>query len=75
MTTRKANGASIRAIRELTGISLSDMAKRVDIGRSYMSLIETGARQPKSDKLRLIALGLGVPLEAISYPIAGSTTN
>lgn len=68
MTTRKANGASIRVIRELTGISLTDMAKRSEISRSYMSLIECGARQPTSEKLRLIALGLGVSIEAISYP-------
>ncbi|RII40927.1 XRE family transcriptional regulator [Galactobacter valiniphilus] len=69
MTTRKGNGASIRTIRELTGISASELAQRVAIGRSYMSLIETGARQPATAKLRLIANALGTSIEAISYPV------
>ena len=66
---RKANGASIAAIRKALGIQQMSLAGRVGIDKSYMSLIESGGRLPQPDVLRRIADELGVPVDAISYPV------
>ncbi len=66
---RKANGASIGTIRKALGIPQVALAGRLGIDKSYMSQIEHGARQPAADLLSRIAETLGVPLDAISYPV------
>jgi len=66
---RKANGASIATIRKALGIPQMALAGRVGVTKSYMSQIESGARQPAPDVLRRIADELGVKLDAISYPV------
>jgi transcriptional regulator with XRE-family HTH domain len=66
---RKANGASIATIRKAIGIPQVALAGRLGIAKAYMSQIEHGARQPAADLLSRIADTLGVPLDAISYPI------
>ncbi|MCG7284989.1 helix-turn-helix domain-containing protein [Cellulomonas sp. ACRRI] len=67
-TTRRLNGASLRVIREAYGVSLSDLALRAQVSRPFVSLMESGARQPSAATLRQLADALGVPIEAISYP-------
>jgi transcriptional regulator with XRE-family HTH domain len=66
---RKANGATISAIRKALGIQQVALAGRVGITKPYMSQIESGSRQPAPDVLRRIADELGVTLDAISYPV------
>lgn len=65
---RRTNGAAVRVVRELLGISLTDLAARAGIAKPYMSQIETGAKQPSAVVARAIADGMGVPLESITYP-------
>lgn len=67
---RRTNGATVRVVREALGISLTDLAARAGIAKPYMSQIETGVRQPSAAVARLIADGMGVPLESITYPVA-----
>lgn len=65
---RLINGASVRVIREALGIRHSDLAARCSFTRGTLTHIEQGARQVSAETQRKIAVALGVPLEAISYP-------
>ena len=65
---RKANGAAIRSIRMALGIPQNHLAVRVGITAPSMSQIEKG-KQPGPDTIKRIADELGVPLDAISYPV------
>lgn len=69
MTTRRANGSAIRAIREAVGIKHGDLARTAGISAGYLSNIEAGRKQPAVDVLRAIATRLGVPLDAITYVV------
>ncbi|UAJ80715.1 helix-turn-helix transcriptional regulator [Leifsonia sp. ZF2019] len=69
-TTRRLNGTALRVLRQTLGISARDLAVRVGIDPSFLSRLEHGARQPSAPVLRRLATGLGVPIEAISYPVA-----
>ncbi len=68
MTTRKLNGETVRIIRERTGIRSGAFARRIDLDPGYFSKIEHGKRQPSPLIVRRIAHGLGVSVEAITYP-------
>ena len=63
---RKANGAAIKALREAVGITQQTLAERAGITRQAISLVENGNGSLQPRTLRLVALGLGVPLDAIS---------
>lgn len=62
---RKANGAAIKALREALGITQETLAGRVGVSRVAISLVESGGGM-KPENLRRVALGLGVPLDAVS---------
>lgn len=66
---RRINGASVRAIRDALGIRHSDLVARVGFTRGTLTHIEQGARQVSPETQRKIAFALGVPLEAITYPV------
>lgn len=66
---RRVLGPSIRAIREALGIRGSDFATRVEVSHGYLVNIEKGVKQPAEDVVRRIADGLGVPIDAITYPV------
>jgi transcriptional regulator with XRE-family HTH domain len=53
--SREKFGASIREAREAKGISLRDLAKRVEVSPTFLSKVETEDWKPKEDKLRKIA--------------------
>jgi transcriptional regulator with XRE-family HTH domain len=52
---REKFGAVIREAREAKGISLRDLAKRVEVSPTFLSKVETEDWKPKEDKLRKIA--------------------
>lgn len=52
---REKFGATIRDAREAKGISLRDLAKRVEVSPTFLSKVETEDWKPKEDKLRKIA--------------------
>ncbi len=66
---RKTNGSAIRVMREALGIKQIALAARVGIGRSHMCEIELGSQQPAIATAQRIAEALGVPLDAITYPV------
>jgi transcriptional regulator with XRE-family HTH domain len=48
-------GTTIRDARESKGISLRDLAKRIEVSPTFLSKVETEDWKPKEDKLRKIA--------------------
>jgi len=61
----QANGHAIRAIRERTGLSITDLAAAARIDRTNLSRIESGQRVGTDRQLVDIASALKVPLTAI----------
>ena len=70
MAERRTNGAAIRALREALGIKHGVFAVECLISPGYLTNIEKGARQPAPDVARRISERLGVPLDAITYPVS-----
>jgi transcriptional regulator with XRE-family HTH domain len=52
---------AIRTARALADISQRELAKRVSIDASLVSMIESGKRKPSLDTLENIATALGIP--------------
>lgn len=69
MTQRRLNGGAVRAIREALGIRGSDFATRAEVSHGYLVNLEKGVKQPAPAVARRIADELGVPLDAITYPV------
>jgi transcriptional regulator with XRE-family HTH domain len=69
MSKRVAHGPAIRAIREVTGVSISAFAPRVGVTQGYMSNVELGHKQPTVEFMARVAAQLAVPLDAVSYVI------
>lgn len=69
MQTRRLNGATVTALREALGIRKGEFANRCDIDPGYLTKLENGSRQPSAAALNRMVLGLGVSIEAISYPV------
>lgn len=65
---RRVNGAAVRVIREALGIRHMDLAARAEVSKGSLTHVENGSREVSPATLRKIAVGLGVPMEAISYP-------
>lgn len=69
MQTRRLNGATVRALREALGLRNRDLSERCEIDPGFLTKLENGSRQPSALIMRRLALGLGVSVEAISYPV------
>lgn len=74
MSKRIALGLAIRAIREAKRESRpeyagSQFAIACGMSHSHLCNLEAGRKQPTPDVLARIALLLGVPIDAISYPV------
>ena len=67
--SRRTNGASLAAIRKMAGIRQGALAAAAGITGAYLSMIETKGRQPEPEVAARIAAELGVPLDAITYPV------
>ena len=57
---RKNLGSVIKKNRIASGISQSDLAKKMDLTRTYLSLLENGKRFPSWETLEKIACLLSV---------------
>lgn len=60
--TRIKIGERIQQLRKEQDISQEDFALMVSLGRSYLSRIETGQRNPSIDVIEKIAFGFGMTL-------------
>ena len=61
----KQFGQRARAIRLKQGLSQGDVAKRMNIHRSYISSIERSVRNPSLKVIQRIAKALEVPMEKL----------
>jgi transcriptional regulator with XRE-family HTH domain len=59
-------GRAIRIVRTAYGLSQAELAKRLSVGASHLSLIESGKRQPSVTVLREIATALAVPMHLLT---------
>lgn len=69
---RAINGAALREIRSLTGLSGRELARRTGISETTVTNIEHGKHGVSPAVLRRLADALGVSVEAISSPVAES---
>lgn len=60
--TRKAIGNRIRELRTSQGLSQQKLALMVNVERSCLAKLESGARNPTIDCLEKISSGLGLSL-------------
>jgi transcriptional regulator with XRE-family HTH domain len=65
-------GAQLRAKRAESGISLRELARRLDVSPSLVSQIETGKIQPSVRTLYAIVSELGLSMDEI-FELVGST--
>lgn len=68
-------GKTIRIIRLAKGLRLSALAKSSDVSVPFMSLVETGDRQPSLGVIRKIASALGIPSEALVLMSVGNESS
>ena len=61
-------GATIRAQRELQGLTIASLARRVGVSAAAVSQIESSAVQPSLTTLRKLASALGVPVFRFFLP-------
>ena len=57
---------AIRVARSLADMSQGQLADRAEIDRSYLSLIESGKRQPTIETLEKLAQALKMPFHLLS---------
>jgi transcriptional regulator with XRE-family HTH domain len=62
-TTLDLVGPRLRKVRELRGITLTDVAERTGISKSTLSRLETGQRRPSLELLLPLAQAYRVPLD------------
>lgn len=63
-------GAQIKLRREQRGHSLTELARRADIGKGTLSSLEAGRGNPTLDTLDALARALGIPLTDLLTPTA-----
>jgi transcriptional regulator with XRE-family HTH domain len=59
-------GKAIRICRSAYGLSQSELAGRLTIGASQLSLIESGKRKPSLDVLEELSAALHVPMHLLT---------
>lgn len=70
MSARETNGPAVRALREALGIQHAKFAIDCLISPGYLTNIEKARKQPSPEVARRLADRLGVPLDAITYPVS-----
>jgi transcriptional regulator with XRE-family HTH domain len=60
-------GRSIKLCRTNRGLSQEDLAKKVGLSPSYISLIEKGDRDPAVSTVEKLATALGVPMSLLTF--------
>ena len=66
-----AFGARLRAAREAAGISLRELARRLDVTPSLLSQVERDLAQPSVGTLWAVVAELGISLDALFGPDGG----
>jgi transcriptional regulator with XRE-family HTH domain len=58
-------GKTIRILRQAKSLKLTDVARESGVSVAYLSLLESGERQPSLDVIRRLADSLHVPSEVL----------
>jgi transcriptional regulator with XRE-family HTH domain len=58
-------GKTIKILRDASEMSLTELARRARVSKPFLSLVESGKRQPSLDVIRRIAKALRIPPEAL----------
>jgi transcriptional regulator with XRE-family HTH domain len=66
-------GARLRTERERSGLTLRELARRLEVSPSLVSQIETGKSQPSVRTLYAIVTELGISLDELFAPADGPT--
>ena len=64
-------GKAIKIVRTAHGLTQAELAERLSIGPSHVSLIESGRRQPSLRVLDEISTALGVPPHLLTLLSSG----
>lgn len=64
-------GRAIRIARTAFGLTQGELAARVSVGASHLSLIESGKRQPSLKVLNEISTALEVPVHLLTLLASG----
>ena len=69
MNNQKQNtiGRTIKVLRAASGVSQKDLAERAGIKPNYLSLVESGKREPSLSVLRSISQELHVPMSFLFW--------
>jgi transcriptional regulator with XRE-family HTH domain len=59
-------GRAIRIVRAAQGLKQSELAERLRVGASHLSLVEAGRRKPSLSALQDISAALHVPLHLLT---------
>ena len=60
-------GERVRQLREMRGLSMTELAEQSGVARQYLYVIEAGRREnPTLDVLRKLAKGLGVSMDMLT---------
>lgn len=62
---------AFRVIRAAYGLQQAELANRIDISASQLSLIEKGKRQPSWNVVRRLSAALGIPTSLITLLASG----
>lgn len=60
-------GQAIKKCRQLKHLTLDSLANKTGLSKSYLSLVESGKRQPSLDSLKKIAKVQKIPIELLIY--------
>jgi transcriptional regulator with XRE-family HTH domain len=60
-------GHIIKVLRTASGLKQKDLAQRAGIKANYLSLVESGKRDPSLNVLRAIAKALNVPISMLFW--------
>jgi len=60
-------GNVIKSLRKTKGINQTDLADRIEITQSYLSLIEKNRKEPNLSTLKRISNSLEIPLPIIFF--------
>ena len=60
-------GKSIKLCRTNLGLSQQDLAKKIGLSVSYISMIEQGKRDPTISNVQHISKALGVPMSLLTF--------
>jgi transcriptional regulator with XRE-family HTH domain len=60
-----AFASALRDARGRAGLTQEDLAERADVSARFISLLETGKRQPSLSALAAVSRGLGVSISTL----------